>query len=265
MRLEFLNLGSGSSGNCTYLKYGNTSLLIDLGFSCKKIKEKLVSNNIDPCSIDGILITHGHSDHIKGLGLFCKERQIPVYCNLGTQTEILAAIKRDNKKTIPTFKIFNTGDRFSIKDISIDTFRIPHDTSDPVGYMFKTVSIRVGVVTDLGKVTTLVTEHIRGAYALLFESNHDVDLLRHSNRPWSSKQRTLSSSGHLSNEQSATALDEIAMDGLKEIVLGHLSGECNTPDMALETALNKLQGKEVNVRVSSQDGSTYILPTGFDV
>ena len=236
-----------------------------MGFSCKKIKEKLVSNNIDPCSIDGILITHGHTDHIKGLGLFCKELQIPVYCNSGTQAEIFAAIKRDNKETPQIFKIFNTGDHFLIKDVGIDTFRVPHDTSDPVGYMLKTGSIRVGVVTDLGKVTTLVRENIRGAYALLFESNHDVDLLKHSNRPWSNKQRTLSNAGHLSNEQAATTLDEIVMDGLKETVLGHISRECNTPDIALETIWNKLQGKEVNVRASSQDGSTYILPKGFDV
>lgn len=239
---------------------------MDAGFSCRQLKQRLLAAGKDPSRVNGILISHSHSDHIKGVARFCKEYKVPVYCNSLTQKEISITLLNESKTLPPPdFKIFNSGDSFELGDIGVCSFQIQHDTSDPVGFVFQTGGLRLGVVTDLGKVTSLVQERVRGTYALLFESNHDKELLRQANRPWSIKQRIMGNFGHLSNEQAVEGLKEIAEEGLHELVLGHLSQECNRSELALSVAKGALGGGEIKIRVSSQEEPTWILPKGFSI
>lgn len=264
MQLDFINLGSGSSGNCTWLEYGQVCLLVDAGFSRTELEKRIIDAGKDPARVKGILVSHGHGDHISGIRLFSKKYHVPVYCNELTRREICCCVKSD-EKFVPEFKVFRTGDPFSIDGIAVRSFQVCHDTADPVAFLFQVGPVRLGVVTDLGMVTPLVKERLKGVYGLLFESNHDVGLLRQSKRSWSLKQRILSNSGHLSNEQSAGALREIVSDGLKELVLGHLSSECNRSELAFHTTQNALQNTDIHIQVASQQAITRILPEGFSV
>lgn len=262
--VEFINLGSGSRGNCTWLEYGDTCLLVDGGFSCKQLQKRIEAAGKDPERVSGILISHSHSDHICGVSRFCQLYKVPVYLNRLTQKDLCAIWQQGPQpKQIPEFKIFATGDTFEVGNIEVNTFQVPHDTSDPVGFSFQVGGVRLGHVTDLGKVTSLVRERLKGVYGLLFEANHDITLLRESSRTWALKQRIMSCSGHLSNEDSARFLEEIVSTGLKELVLGHLSQDCNRPEIALKQVNQAVGDKGVCIRVSSQESITRILPEGF--
>ena len=262
--VEFINLGSGSKGNCTWLEYGDTCLLIDAGFSCRQMEKRIEAAGKDPGQVSGVLISHTHTDHICGVSLFCQRYQVPVYSNRLTQKDLCAILQRGARpKQLPEFKIFTTGGVFQVGDIEVCSFQVPHDTSDPVGFTFQAGGIRLGHVTDLGKVTPVVRERLKGVHGFLFEFNHDVTLLRNSARTWGLKQRIMSNSGHLSNEESAHLLEEIVSTGLKELVLGHLSQDCNRPEIALKLATQAVGDNGVSIRVSSQEEITRILPEGF--
>jgi phosphoribosyl 1,2-cyclic phosphodiesterase len=228
-------LGSGSSGNCAYVETEETRILVDAGFSPRQI-----------------LITHEHSDHIQGLAGIAEKLGIPVYCNRATKDEIerLQKVRLDSH-------IFSTGDSFEVGDISVDTFAIPHDAQDPVGFLLRTSSGNIGFATDLGHVTRLVAERVRAANVLLLEANHDVKMLQECvRRPWSLKQRILSRHGHLSNEAAADCTADIMTANLRHLFLGHLSRECNDPDLAFRVVGNRLQeigATHVSLSLTSQN------------
>lgn len=244
-------LGSGSAGNCAYLETDHARLLIDAGLSARQIRQRMATLGRAPETLTGILITHEHSDHITGLGGFAAKLDVPIYCNRLTKQAIEAQLEIQIQA-----HIFTTGDSFETGDVIIDTFSIPHDAFDPVGYLARTALGNIGFLTDLGHATRMVVERVRAANVLLLEANHDVKMLQDDpRRPWSLKQRILSRHGHLSNESAADVAEQILAPTLRRLYLGHLSRDCNRPDLALQAVggrLEKLGGTHVTVEATSQ-------------
>jgi len=245
-------LGSGSGGNCAYLENDETRLLIDAGFSARQIRQRLASIERSPERLHGILITHEHSDHIQGLAVLCEQLQIPVYCNRLTKD----AIEYQLRARLD-FRVFATGTAFEIGNIQVESFPVPHDAQDPVGFLVRTENGNVGFLTDLGHATRLVIERVRPAHVLLLEANHDLQMLQEdTRRPWSVKQRILSRHGHLSNEAAAAVAAEIVTADLRQLYLGHLSRDCNRPELAHRVVNQRLQeigAEHVRLEAASQD------------
>ena len=232
--MRMCSIASGSSGNCIYVGSDHTHLLVDTGISRKRIEEGLKKLEIKGEEIDGILITHEHSDHIKGLGVLARKFGIPIYGTAGTLEEI------ENNASLGTFdKELLTpvlpDVEFTAGDLVIQPFRVDHDAADPVAYRFSCGRQKIGVVTDLGTYNDYTVECLRGMDALLLEANHDVNMLQVGPYPYPLKQRILGDRGHLSNENSGRLLGRLLHDKLKYIVLGHLSRENNLPQLAYET------------------------------
>lgn len=268
--VKFTILGSGSSGNCTFVETGETRILVDAGFSPRQIRTRLATIGRTPENLSAILITHEHSDHISGILGLADKFHIPVFCNRGTQDGTVWAFKSKWSKTTSqalekadTFKskidwrLFETGASFEVGDVSIETFSIPHDAQDPVGYLLRTPDANIGFATDLGHMTRLVLDRIRSANVLVLESNHDVKMLQDCpRRSWSLKQRILGRHGHLSNEAAAEAVAQIMCTELKHLYLAHLSRECNKPELAhhiMAEQLHHIGAKHVQLQVAKQD------------
>lgn len=246
----FIPLGSGSKGNCTYLGTDNTKILIDAGLSGKAIKERLSEINVDIADIDAILITHEHSDHIQGLRVLALKHGIPVFANTKTAEGIV-----DLFHDCPKFKIFSTGETFEYRDLEIHPFSVQHDTLDPVAFTVKTGNLKLGFCTDLGFVTTLVTNQLHDCDYLVLEANHQIPMVHSCARPMVYKQRVLGKSGHLSNDACGNLLTQITTPRLKKVYLAHLSSECNTPEVALRVIRGILEEKgiDLNLVVAPQD------------
>ena len=273
MSVSFTILGSGSAGNCAYVETGETRLLVDAGFSPLQIRKRLATLGKTPEKLSAILITHEHSDHIAGILGLADKFHIPVFCNRGTQDGTIWAMKAkwDSKKK-PAFagtdgmahlqakidwRLFETGASFEIGDVGIETFSIPHDAQDPVGFLLHTASGTIGFATDLGHVTKLVLERIRTTNVLVLESNHDVKMLQDCpRRSWALKQRILGRHGHISNVTAAETVAQIMSANLKQLYLAHLSRECNTPALAehvMAEQLHHLGAKHVRLQIAAQD------------
>ena len=236
MSVQLTILGSGSSGNCAYLETPETRILIDAGFSARQTRQRLAAIGRSPESLTGILVTHEHSDHIAGLAALCSKINVPIYCNRDTREamELQLQAKFD-------CRVFSTGASFEVGDIVVDTFSIPHDASDPVGFLLRTSGGNIGFLTDLGHATKMVLQRVRAANVLVLEANHDLKMLQDSSRPWSLKQRIAGRHGHLSNEDAADAAEEIMSSELRHLYLGHLSRECNRPQLAFRVMSERLQ------------------------
>jgi phosphoribosyl 1,2-cyclic phosphodiesterase len=244
-------LGSGSKGNCAYLETDEVRLLIDAGFSARQIRQKLAAIGRSPESLSAILITHEHSDHILGLAGLGEQLGVPVYCNRFTRDAIESQLEIKLQS-----RLFETGASFDIGDVGVETFSIPHDAQDPVGFLIRTATANFGFLTDLGHATTLVLNRVKPAHALVLETNYDVKMLQEDpRRPWSLKQRIAGRHGHLSNDDAADALREIISAELKHLYLGHLSQDCNRPELARATVakrLDELGAQHVQIVVTSQ-------------
>jgi len=244
-------LGSGSAGNCAYVETEETRVLIDAGLSLRQIRLRLATISRAPENLSGILVTHEHSDHIQGLMGLAEKLRIPVYCNRLTQD----AIQYQLQTRLPC-RLFATGASFEVGDIAVETFTVPHDAQDPVGFLLRTASGNIGFLTDLGHATKLVVERVRTAHVLLLEANHDIKLLQDCpHRPWSLKQRILSRHGHLSNEAAAEVAEQIVSSSLRHLYLGHLSRDCNRPEIAhraVNDRLQKIGAAHVRLELASQ-------------
>lgn len=253
MGVRLTILGSGSSGNCAYLETGDARLLIDAGLSARQIRQRLLGIGRTPENLSGILITHEHTDHIQGLAVLAAKLGLPVYCNRLTREAIQWQFREQRFE----FRVFTTGGTFVVGDVEVESFSVPHDASDPVGFMVRTPAGNVGFVTDLGHATRLVTERVRPAHALVLESNHDVKLLHEdTRRSWSTKQRILGRHGHLSNEAAAQLATEVVTADLRHLYLGHLSRDCNRPELAervMSEALARAGATHVRIEAASQD------------
>ena len=250
--MRFSVLGSGSGGNATVVEAGGLRLLIDAGLSAKQLVLRMVQVGIDPSQIDGILLTHEHGDHVRGLKILLKQFDIPVFT-----TQATARVVREAGINAGTWKTFEAGQSFEIGGVLIDSFAIQHDAVDPVGFVIGHETRRFGVVSDAGFVTRSMTERLRNLNALFVEANYDDALLEADmKRPWSTKQRISSRHGHLSNKQVAELLSEIAHPLLSRVVLGHLSSDCNHPDVAighLRACLDGLGHASVELHCACQE------------
>ena len=270
MSVKLTILGSGSAGNCAYIETAEARILVDAGFSPRQIRLRLAGIGRAPENLSAILITHEHADHIAGILGLADKFHIPVFCNRGTQDGSIWAFKNKWSKktnlaleTADTFKskidwrLFETGASFEIGDVGIETFSIPHDAQDPVGYILRTAAGNIGFATDLGHVTKLVLERIRAANVLVLESNHDVKMLQECpRRSWALKQRILGRHGHLSNATAAETAAQIMSAGLKHLYLAHLSRECNKPELAqhvMAEQLHHIGATHIQLQIARQD------------
>jgi len=226
---EVTILASGSSGNATLVRSEGATVLVDAGLSAKKLRERLALCGVTPEEISGILITHEHGDHVKGLDQWCKHYSTPLYCNRHTAT-----VLRDKIKEHRLWKIFETGSSFLIGSLDVRSFSIPHDAVDPVGFVLREKKYSFGFATDLGYASSLVLDALHNVDGLLLEANYDEELLQQdTKRPWAVKQRIASRHGHLSNHAAAALLKYLLHQELRYVALGHLSADCNREELAL--------------------------------
>lgn len=246
--LHLTVLGSGSSGNCAVISSGNTTVLIDAGLSAKQVVLRLESIGLTLDDLDGILLTHEHQDHTGALEVLSRGRPLPLFATALTQEHLLSNL---TFRTPPAWRIMQTGSAFEFQDLRIESFPVPHDAVDPVGYVVADQDARLGVLSDVGYVTNLIKDRLRGSDTLFIEANYDTQLLEtDTKRPWSTKQRIASRHGHLSNEQAAELITEIAHEHLSNVVLGHLSDDCNEPAVAtrhIRAALDSAGAKDARV------------------
>lgn len=229
MGLRFSVLASGSTGNALYVATDKQRLLIDCGLSGKKMEALLHKVDCDPKTLDGILVTHEHSDHIKGLGVFARRYALPVYANEKTwhaMDDTIGELPLEQKFIfgLETVKAFG--------DIDIETFGVSHDAAEPMFFSFHHEGKKLALATDLGYVSERIKGTIKDADALIFEANHDIQMLMMGRYPWNVKRRILGDHGHISNEDSALALAEVISERTKCIYLAHLSRDNNMKDLA---------------------------------
>lgn len=257
--MRFLSIASGSSGNCVYVGAENTHILVDSGISGKRVEAGLNKNDITTKEVNGILITHEHSDHISGLGVLARRWHIPIYATKETLAEIrnTASLGRIEEEL---YHEIVPDQEFQIQDIRIRPFSISHDAVNPVGYRFFHGNCSVAVATDMGMYDAYTVENLKGLDAILLEANHDVRMLETGSYPYLLKQRILGDYGHLSNECSGRLLNEVIHDGMKYIILGHLSKENNFEELAYETVKleiamgdNPYTGSEFPIEIAKRD------------
>lgn len=233
-RSYYYSIASGSTGNCALYAADGVHILIDLGVSVRKLKNALTRVGLTIEDLDAVLLTHEHSDHVKGLDTFVKKYDIPVYATCLT-ADFLAA---KNPKALDNLRSFWGGDSFRVGAAEVCSFLTPHDAAESVGYILRTPHHTLGFATDLGFMPAAVKNQLLGCDTVVLESNHDLDMLMNGPYPWSLKQRVSGARGHLSNPDCAACAVELARGGTSTLILAHLSEHNNTPVTALrETRL----------------------------
>lgn len=257
--MRLCSIASGSSGNCIYVGSDNAHLLVDAGISGKRITQGLNSLELTGEDIDGILITHEHSDHIQGLGVIARKYHIPIYATGGT-VDAMSRMKSLGRMPERIFHEIREDEPFEIKDMTINPFTIPHDAAQPVGYRLECGTQAVGIATDLGKYNDYIIGHLQNLDALLLEANHDIRMLQVGKYPYYLKQRILGDRGHLSNENAGRLLCRLLHDNLKAVFLGHLSRENNYEELAYETVCsevtlgdNPYKSRDFRIQVAKRD------------
>ena len=253
----FCPLCSGSSGNASYLEAGGHRVLIDAGVSAKRITELLDQIRVDVSEIDAIFVTHEHTDHVNGIGVLTKKYRIPLYIN----AECFNAVPVSIREKIPAacVRVFDPDHAFSLHGLQVLPFSTPHDAAHPVGYSFTSEGCKCTVMTDIGHVSERMLSVAEGSDILLIEANHDVDMLLAGGYPYMLKQRILSRNGHLCNEDCARTLVELYGRGVRNVILGHLSAENNTPELAKVTVESMLRDagiRDMNVVLALRDRPT---------
>jgi len=240
--IRFSVLASGSGGNACYVETENTKIIVDAGLSCTEIERRLRLVGIQPESLDALIITHEHGDHIRGAGPLSRRYDLPVYINRKTLAKGLKTLGNLARPVI-----FQTGQTLAIGDLGIETFTKCHDASDPFGLVFNSLcgssttnGARIGVVTDIGRSTRLVEDRLKGCQALIIEFNYDLEMLDNGPYPLDLQRRIKGQDGHLSNEQGGDLLRAVSHDDLRVVVLAHLSETNNEPEKARQVALNAL-------------------------
>jgi len=236
--MKLCPLCSGSSGNATYIEAGSARLLIDAGLSCKRICELLSKIGVDPKTLSAILITHEHVDHVRGVNVLSKKYDLPVYANADTWSALKPTLFGVAPKNVCVFE----SDRdFYLAGVRVLPFSVPHDAVHCVGYTVSAGGRKVGVCTDLGHVDARILSILSGCDLLLFEANHDVDMLMAGSYPYPLKKRILSGNGHMNNEDCGKALVKLSESGVKNVILGHLSRENNYPELAMVAVRSVLE------------------------
>jgi phosphoribosyl 1,2-cyclic phosphodiesterase len=230
-------LASSSSGNCAFLGTERTRILVDAGLSRRDTFERLAQAGEDPEGLDAIVVTHEHSDHVAGLVTIARKLKIPIFLSRLTAPAI------DWGGFEPDVEHFQAGARFTIGDIEVDSFTIPHDAADPVGFTFRAQGVKVGFITDLGYMPDSIKFHLRGCDWLFMESNHDLEMLKVGPYPWSVKQRVMGRKGHLSNDVACDFIRKELDPSVNTLILGHLSESNNHPEIVRLMAEQSLKGR----------------------
>lgn len=262
MTLRFSVLASGSTGNSLVVETEGARVLVDAGLSGKQVEGLLNKAGIAPDSLDAILVTHEHSDHVKGLGVLARRYKLPIYANEATWSELdklIGKVDEDHRR------ILDTGGSLDLDSLHIESYGISHDAAEPVGYCFYEGDTQLALTTDLGYVSQRIKDKVTGSQAIIMESNHDVEMLRMGPYPWNIKRRILSDVGHLSNEAAGEALCDILTGDTERVYLAHLSRDNNMMELAKLTVRNVLQQQDIVVGRDVQLKETYFdRPTPID-
>lgn len=252
--INFCTLGSSSSGNCHFLGTDRTKILIDAGFSGKKIQDLLGNIDVKGEELNGIFVTHEHTDHIRGVGILSRRFDIPIYANFKTWEAMREKIGPVKEKNI---NIIETGKNFIFRDIDISSTSIYHDAEDPIGYIFNKNNKKISLITDTGKIDERIMEDIEGSNLYLLESNHDVTMLHNGPYPYNVKERVLSELGHLSNVDTSKALSELIQAKGEVVLLGHISSNNNTHRTAFNETAFKLMELGIDIKKDIKLALTY--------
>ncbi|WP_028583569.1 MBL fold metallo-hydrolase [Desulfogranum mediterraneum] len=248
-------LGSGSKGNCTLVTAGSSRLLIDAGFSGKEVERRLALVGCAPESLDSILVTHEHHDHIAGVGVLARRYGLTVYLN-----ELTYQAAEDKLGRVDRLRAFSTGDPFALADLRVHPFAVSHDCADPVGFVVSSGRQRLGYCTDTGRLTKLIHHHLRSCSTLVLEANHDPEMLRNGPYPLSLQQRIQSHSGHLANSEAVRFAAELAGQCLQRLVLAHISETNNHVDRVSAEVRRHLQvHSSLEVELAVQGGPTSVI------
>ncbi|MBQ3600124.1 MAG: MBL fold metallo-hydrolase [Lachnospiraceae bacterium] len=232
--MKLCSISSGSEGNCIFVSGKEGKILVDAGISGKKIEHGLESIHVSPSSIDGIFVTHEHTDHISGVGVMARRYHIPIYATVETMHAMLHG-KKIGKVPEELIHLIKPDNCVQIKDLQINPFSISHDAANPVAYTFQSEGHKIGIATDLGDYDDYIIHNLKETELLFIEANHDVNMLQVGPYPYLLKQRILGKKGHLSNARSGKLLCELLHKKLKHVILAHLSKENNFPDLAYQT------------------------------
>ena len=244
--LRFCSLNSGSSGNSFLVQSSKATILVDVGVSTKKIEKAFADLELDINSISAILVTHEHSDHVKGVGTLSKKYNIPVYTNKKTW---LAMTNEAEKITEVNRHYIEIGNKFNIEDLEIISFPIPHDAAAPCGYNIINSGKKISIATDIGHVSEDIMPYFENSSFVLLEANYDPEILRYSPYPRHLKYRIDSPTGHLSNASCSKVISHLVDSGLNSVMLGHLSKENNFPELAYQTVFNELNSTHNNLNI----------------
>lgn len=247
--MKFCSLASGSSGNCQYIEYKNTKILIDAGMSGKKIEEQLNNIDVDPATIDAIFVTHEHIDHIKGVGVLSRRYDMKVFSNAKTLQAMLPTVKKLEAKNI---FLFENEKPFTFKDLHILPISTFHDCAEGCGFVLEG-NRKISLMTDTGWINTETMEALSGSALYYLESNHDYEMLINGPYSWALKQRILSTHGHLSNDNAAEVLAKLLCKQKEVVLLGHLSGDNNLPIVAARTVRDALANQNI------MEGTDYVM------
>jgi len=260
--IKVCSLFSGSSGNCIYVSYNDTAILIDAGVSGKRIEAALESIGESVDNIEAIFITHEHSDHISGAGILSRRHNIPIYANSQTWSAMRSELGKIKAESI---RYIELGELTTLGDITIKSFPIPHDAVCPVGYNILINGKKLTIATDIGHMNNELLSNLEKSEMVLLESNHDVEMLKTGRYPWPLKQRILGDKGHLCNDMAGKVVAHLAKCGTKKFLLGHLSKENNFPELAYRTVCNALRDikinpeKDIYLEVALRDRASNIL------
>lgn len=253
--MRYSVLGSGSKGNALYIESGKTSILVDAGFSGKELEKRMAVHGKELQALNAIFLTHEHGDHIQGAGVISRRCSLPVYANHGTFKGSEKTVKKLHKRIE-----FETGDSCELRDLSIRSFRISHDTRDPVGFLVSDGKYSIACCTDTGKITHLIANRLCDCDALILEFNHDLIMLKNGPYPFALQQRVRSNQGHLGNNDAAEFLQSVMHDKLQQIILAHLSETNNRADIALQSAASVVHPEQHSILcVASQDCPTSLF------
>lgn len=242
--LQFCSLYSGSTGNSLFIQSDNTKILVDVGVSAKKITEALNSISVDINSIDAILVTHEHIDHVRSLSTLSTKYNIPVFA---TQKTWDAMQDTKSKISLGNQKVFNPQDKFEVGDMKINPFSIPHDAADPCGFNVFCDDKKISIATDIGHMTKDILKKLENSSLLMLESNYDPEVLKCGSYPYRLKTRILGPTGHLSNSTAGKTISLLLNSGLNTAILGHLSKENNFPELAYSTVVEELRLNNCNM------------------
>lgn len=253
--MRAISLASGSKGNSTYISSDDVNILVDIGLSCLNIEKRLKKIGVNPSNIDAILITHEHTDHCKGIGVFAKKYGTKVYFPQCGYDFLIGQLMGVNPKQIIPF----TSSQFTIKNTTINAFELPHDSHFCYGYSIEKNGQKISIATDLGHTNYKIIQNLQNSDIVFLESNHDENLLiNNPNYSASLKSRILSPRGHLSNINCAKTIEQLVYSGVKQVILAHLSEENNTPILAYNTIVDYLksvgiiEGKHVFIDIAPQ-------------